>query len=84
MTWLIFISCVIHMLPKRSSLNLSVLVFLPVPVAQSVECLLCGTGGQGFNPRPRHIKVIRNGTSCASLGTQTYRVELGLVDLVSG
>ena len=30
------------------------------------------------------LKVIKNGTSCSSLGTQTYGVELGLVDPVSG
>ena len=38
-----------------------------------------GTGGHGFDP-----KVVKNGTSCSSLGTQTYGVELGLVDPVSG
>ena len=56
----------------------------PAPVAQSVECPLQRTGGHGFNPRPRHTKVIKNGTSCSSLGTQTYWVELGLTDPVSG
>ena len=49
-------------------------------VAQSVECLLRVTGGHGFDPRSRHIKVIKNGTSCSSLGTQAYGVELGLVN----
>ena len=42
------------------------------------------TGGHGFDPRPRHTKVVKNGTSCSSLGTQIYGVELGLVDPVSG
>ena len=37
-----------------------------------------------FEPGPRHTKVVKNGTSCSSLGTQTYRVELGLIDPVSG
>ena len=38
----------------------------------------------GFDPGQRHTKVVKNGTSCSSLGTQTYGVELGLVDPVSG
>ena len=38
-------------------------------------------GGHGFDPGPQHIKIIKNGTSCSSLGIQTYRLELGLVDL---
>ena len=40
--------------------------------------------GHGFDPGPRHTKVVKNGTSCSSLGTQIYGVELGLVDPVSG
>ena len=51
----------------------------PAPIAQLVECPLRGTGGHGFDPGPRHTKVVKNGT-----GTQTYGVELGLVDPVSG
>ena len=47
-------------------------------------CPLRGTGGPGFDPGPRHTKVVKNGTSCFSLGTQINGVELGLVDLVSG
>ena len=39
-----------------------------------------GIGRHGFDPGPRHTKVIKNGTSCSSLGTQTYWVELGLVE----
>ena len=50
------------------------------PVAYSVECPLRGTRGHGFGIP----KVVKNGTSCSSLGTQTYRIELGLVDPVSG
>ena len=57
---------------------------LPAPIAQLVECPLRGTGGPGFDPGPRYTKVVKNGTSCSSLGTQTYEVELGLVDPVSG
>ena len=56
----------------------------PAPIAQFVECPLRGTGGHGFDPGPRLTKVVKNDTSCSSLGTQTYGVELGLVDPVSG
>ena len=56
----------------------------PAPIAQLVECPLRGTGSHGFDPGPRHIKVVKNGTSCSALGTQIYGVELGLVDPVSG
>ena len=56
----------------------------PAPIAQLVECPFRGTGGHGFDPGPRHTKVVKHSTSCSSLGTQTYGVELGLVDPVSG
>ena len=56
----------------------------PAPITQLVECPHRGTGGHGFDPGPRRTKVVKNGTSCSSLGTQIYRVELGLVDPVSG
>ena len=46
--------------------------------------LIQGTRGHGLDPGPRHIKVVKNGISCSSLGTQIYGVELGLVDPVSG
>ena len=36
-----------------------------------------------FSPGPQHNKVIKNGTSCSSFDTQTYGIELGLVDPVS-
>ena len=58
--------------------------FLLAPAAQVVECPLRGTGGHGFDPGPRQTKLVKNSTSCSSLGTQTYGVELGLVDPVSG
>ena len=58
------------------------LVYLSL-IAQQVECPLRGTGGHGFDPG-RDIPMIKNGTSCSLLGTQTYGVELGLVDPVSG
>ena len=56
----------------------------PARIAQLVECPLRGTGGHGFDPGPRHTKIVKNGTSCSSLGTQIYGIELGLVDPVSG
>ena len=43
-----------------------------------------GTGGRGFKLRLGHTTVFKNATSCSLLGVQTYRVELGLVDPVSG
>ena len=39
-----------------------------------------GNGKSQFGPR--YTKVVKNGTSCSSLDTQTYEVELGLVDPV--
>ena len=75
-------------LPKSlnwcSRLELRSHVQVPAPIAQLVESPLRGTGGHGFDPGPRHTKVVKNGTSCSSLDTQTYGVELGLVDPVSG
>ena len=41
------------------------------------------SGGTGFNPGPRHTKVVKNGTSCSPLGTQIFGVGLGLVASVS-
>ena len=55
----------------------------PALIAQLVECPLRGTGGHGFDPGSRHTRVVKNDTSCSSLGTQTYWVELGLVSPVS-
>ena len=44
---------------------------VPAPVAQSVESPLREPWGHGFDPRPRHTEVFKNGTSCSSLSTQT-------------
>ena len=44
---------------------------LPLDLAQSVECPLRGTGGHGFDPGPRHTKVVKNGTCSTSIGTRT-------------
>ena len=63
---------------------LSLYIYIPATIAQKVECPFCGTGGPGFDHGPQHTKVIKNGTSCSSLGAQIYGVELGLVYLVSG
>ena len=59
-------------------------ISVPAQVAQLVECPLRVTGGHGFDPGLRHTKIVKNGTSCSSLGTQTYVVELGLVDPMPG
>ena len=66
--------------PKTTMLPLDRLQL--APIAQLVECPLRGTEDHGFDPGPRHTKVVKNGTSCSSLGT--HGVELGLVDPVSG
>ena len=58
----------------RSIVDYGIVVWYPTspaPIAQLVECPLRGTGGHGFDPGPRHTKVVKNGTSCSSLGTQT-------------
>ena len=34
-----------------------------------------GKGAYGLDTVPRHTKVIKNGTSCSSFGTQIYGVE---------
>ena len=36
---------------------------VPAPITQLVECPLRGTGGHGFDPGPRHTKVVKNGTT---------------------
>ena len=41
-------------------------------LGSSVECPLQGMEGHGFDPGSQHTKVVKNGTSCSSLGTQTY------------
>ena len=40
-----------------------VALHVPAPIAQLVECPLRGTGGHGFDPGPRHTKVVKNGTT---------------------
>ena len=41
------------------------------------------SGGTGFDPGPRHTKVVNNGTSSSPLGTRIFGVGLGLVAPVS-
>ena len=41
------------------------------------------SGGTGFDPGPRHTKVVNNGTSCSPLGTRIFGVGLALVAPVS-
>ena len=64
--------------------NLYLLKSLTGPDSSVGRVSAPGTGSPGFDPGPRHTKVVKNGTSCSSLGTQIYGVELGLVDPVSG
>ena len=72
----IAVICIKHTCTRTINLQF----FLLFPVAQVVECPFRGTGGHGFDPGPRHIKLVKNSTSCSPLGTQTYGVEIGLVD----
>ena len=58
-------------------------IFPTIPVAQLVEYPLQGMGGQVFNPGLRHTKVVKNGTSYSSLGTQSYSIELGLISVTT-
>ena len=37
------------------------------------------SGGTGFDPGPRHTKVVNNGTGCSPLDTRIFGVGLGLV-----
>ena len=65
----------IHKKNLTMTINTDASNLQPAPIVQSVECPLRGTG---------LTKVVKNGTSCSSLGTQIYGIELGLVDPVSG
>ena len=77
-----YVSCMVTMVTRRIHFKMAAIpyILIPVPVAQSVECLLRMTRGHSLNPMPRNTKVIKNGTSCSSLGTQIYAVKLGLAD----
>ena len=63
----IAVICIKHTCTRTINLQF----FLLFPVAQVVECPFRGTGGHGFDPGPRHIKLVKNSTSCSPLGTQT-------------
>ena len=63
--------------------NTKLHIFQPAPIAQLVECPLRGTGGHGFDPGPRHTKVVKMVLVAHRLALR-YGVELGLVDPVSG
>ena len=52
------------------------------PVAQSVEWNATGNGRSQVQSRAATYQSCS--TSCSSLGTQSYMVELGMDDLVSG
>ena len=91
MLWLIFPSATIvrsififSCLTLGSQLYVGVTHISPAPVAQWVECPLLGTGGHGFDPGPRHTKVVKNGTSCSSLGTQSWDWSTQCQDTVTG
>ena len=71
------------MLIQKPAVCSSSICFSLAPIAQLVECPPWGTGGHGFDPGPQYTKVIKN-TCCSLLGTQINRVDLGLVNPVSG
>ena len=81
-----YVSCMITMVTRRIHFKTVPMPYMvvPVTVAQSIECPLRMTRGHGLDPMPRNTKVVKNGTSCSSLGTQIYDVKLGLVDPVLG
>ena len=56
---------------KLSRLTSLTYWLIPAPVSQSVECLLWGRGGHGFDRGLWNIKVVKNGNSCSSLGSLT-------------
>ena len=66
---------------KHYKRDCGVFQFLPATVAQSVECLRQGIGGDtGSIPGYDTPKLLK----WYSFGTPTYGVELGLVDPISG
>ena len=65
----------LHVFPHMGDSIADTLYNSPAPIAQLVESPLRGTGGHGFDPWPRHAKVVKHGISCSSLGSQTYGVE---------
>ena len=44
---------------RQCTLGLYLPIQIPAPVAQLVECPLRGTGSHGFDPGPRHTKVVK-------------------------
>ena len=71
---LIFLACNFYSILAEYSLHVSIvgLCFVLTSPDSSVGSVSAwGMEGQGFDPRLRHTKVVKNGTSCSSLGTMT-------------
>ena len=51
------------------------LVVVVCSALTSLSTIFQRTGSHGLDPGPQHTKVVKNGNSCSSLGTQTYEVE---------
>ena len=79
-----YVSCMVTMVTRRIHFKIDPIpdIVVPVPVAQSVECPLRMTRGHGLDPMPRNTKVVKNGTSCSSLGTQIDGVMLSESELL--
>ena len=45
-------------LKNINNVDVSLYNYEPAPIAQLVECPLRGTGGHGFDPGPRHTKMV--------------------------
>ena len=58
----LFCSCGYNIinLVQRLQLHVDIIGRVPAPIAQLVECPLRGTGGHGFDPGPRHTKVVKH------------------------
>ena len=62
---------------SKASLVPGCTFLLPAPIVQFVECPRRRTWGHRFDPGSQHTKVVKNGTSCASLSDLRGRARTG-------